>query len=263
MLYARSFYVPHIVNEVDMDSLRNCLELLGTIFRIDAVKRRDSLNNVLYWSAYVYFDTWNPYQINALIDNEIQYNSYNVVCFIHTGFSYSIPSIADSVVNMYLKELPGQKYLLLCRNYNPMRCYAGFEPEHYSLYMEIPVYEEGSRHLIEQAVEYLGLGDILLFESHYDFGDAEGNPWEMEMTPVKQIMTVHFRYWNNTKDVFDFQGFMANYGFVNLLFNKEMFDEKSGVTEDQIWTVVRAEPRLSQALPNPATWMRPDRHIRF
>jgi hypothetical protein len=257
MAFVRTFVIKSLPNEISIEQLRDCMEYLGSLCRIDKVPKENN------WEAYLYYESWKTSEITNVIDEEIEKNNSDVICYIdpcplRIGYDHSV---AKPIISLY--PLTKHKFdvhlLFMCKNtsqqafdyMSPKKPMCDnvirFIPKDYSLIIYLSANDQDMQdNKLLSAIQSFCIGDIKqIKKTKIIYDEADSMEWEIE---------IHFNHWYVNEYTYMLQNDISKYGFANVCgpFGYTFWETHPIHTTSNDDSVNKRE-----------SWVRPNRHIYF
>lgn len=198
MSYQRSLYIPYVSNRIGLEYIVLSMEhtfKLGSVARIEGIPHANSLS----YQAFVYFDSWDTENPNALlIDTELA--KENTIRMFHDNGQYWTVCPNKSDVQHLVHEPP--KHMSLCLYVHP-------DTTVQTVWNVIQGLDLGMIYRIDDC----GFVDLdRSFEQKHIWSHINPDVWARFVYPCVWCFRIHFQYWYRTKSARSFQELMRNDG---------------------------------------------------
>ena len=248
--FVNSIYLPHVHANIPLETVREVLETkfqIGTIGHMESIPKVNKKDGHLYYSCFVYFETWS----NSPSANYLTYQINN-----------------NNQTKMYYTD-KSKQYWIVCKNTSELQHTVNQQPKHISIVAQLPA--DVSVNTIASVIEAMDLGSVHSIQYCHDTvaltdeksvgykriecgpyietwaratEDSSDTIYTLSSLPVRSVY-IHFDYWYRTQTACAFQDVM----------NKQMQVVVPVYDRSMIWTFYESKPITDGV--NPYVWTKP------
>lgn len=248
-----SVFIPHVDIAFSFEMIAYQFETvfeIGTVDRIEAVRKTHQTNGHAYFACYVYFSKWGNGYYAQYLRNQLMTNAQTSM-YIQPNLYWKVCN-NTSMVHEENIPFPQHISLLMLSNtpnslMNAMEAFAEMDIGHvnakFSEYVDdVPLV---ATHAVTNA--YLNMYDSENREEYQDAGFIQ------TMEHPREVAVIHLDFWNHSKAAYEFQRALETTGAMNY----------GGFGDETVRMVFVPYPEVATAGTHPYIWRAPSRDIKF